>query len=182
MEAEATFPRTIHVKYWGQEKPPRLIGWRSPGRSRAAACSESRIRPWTVISPSKSLKKSLHLKSHGCDRVFPRQLKLAFALANFGESHFVPFDRLGWTAHGHRHAPQIQRLIVFQTRLTGLLVDDQQPLGLIQPGKQSVIALRYLQSAHFQSDIGVQGGRIIRAGTPDFVIRLESAEDNSLTH
>src|SRR5215471_12961464 len=80
----------------------------------------------------RGLRSALRRRSHGkvnaCDCVFPSQRQLPLSRGGFGESNFVSFYGFGRTAQLHRHAPQITVLMVLETRLSSLLVEDQLPL------------------------------------------------------
>ena len=105
--------------------------------------------------------------------MFPLQLDLALIGAVAGDGVFQLFDQRGRLIHGHFDASKILRLIVFETPLTGLLIDDKLPdFRVAEKDVERVIALRDGKAGDIQIGIRVQDGCRIGAGPPYRIVLL----------
>ena len=135
----------------------------NPGRGRSSISQSSK-------------QDDVYARHH----VFPFQGQRAL-LAFAGQSHLVCFHQGGGLAHLHRRAADclavIQRraAVAIDSPLAGLLADHQLPALGIQVHIQRVISRGYVQVADRDIAIGVQRGGVVRARSPDGVVRLQRA-------
>jgi Tannase and feruloyl esterase len=134
-------------------------------RSRNTKAAE--VRTTKPTSPARRRSHSLNLDRHGRDVVVPFELQFACVRDCLRQRHLVRLDLGRRFAHVHVDSAQIHRLVVGETPLAGLFIDDELPVfGVGDEDENRVIAFGNGQAADVKVGIGVERRGIVRAGTP----------------